>query len=122
MRITDTNELQKLIDELFAVSVSYSLERKDFDNMFPSVEGVQAIRVFGDTVDEVIAKLKEETSADYNPEKTLVLYTGRSLTMRDLKDMNDSITIGGFAKRGFALSDNLEGAINVVIFFKGKTA
>ena len=44
MRITDPNELQKLVDDdLFVRTVHYSFERKDFDTMFPSIEEVQAL-------------------------------------------------------------------------------
>lgn len=118
MKLTNTQEIQQAIDEIFARKSSAILERGDFDSLFPAIEDVQGIRAAGQTVAEVLSILEKEIPIDFNPQALFVCYMGQRFRMQDINDLNAVFGQPKRWKKGIAPFESPYGSITVYAFYK----
>ena len=121
MRITDINQIQLAVDEIFALEHLYFLDRGDFDKFFPSLEGVQAFRAVGHDAKDVIEQVRSELE-DATPATLFAYYIGRSLRMSDIQQLDEAFPHADRWKRGMALDDLPGSPITIFACWKNKTS
>lgn len=81
MKLSNTQDIQSALEEIFAHPDHYLMDRGDFDKFFPTIDSVQGVRVAGESVAEISALLGEELPASFSPRTLFVYYIGRDRRM-----------------------------------------
>lgn len=117
MLIKDKQSIQKALDEIFAHENMLLLGKGDFEKLFPSLDGVQGVRVAGNDLQEVIAIIQDECSGT-SATTMFSCYLGRDLKMSELQLLDEALPHSDRWKRGVVLDDLPYGPITVFTFWK----
>lgn len=116
MKLT-TSEIQEVTQEIFAHNSYSFISKTDFDEFFPTLNGVVGFRFEGETVEEVAAQIKAEILEGYSFQKLMVFFVAQSMRMSDMHMLNS--LFGRLQRSRFEMINNANlsyGRITVFAF------
>lgn len=118
MILTDTTIVNETLAVILAKESMIAVDVRDIKRLFGDAPQLQMIKVAGDTVDEVVAKLKEVFSEIGGcPDTFFAAYVSMILRISDLEALNQVSENASNSKRTIIFETDPEGAIVLYYFF-----
>lgn len=118
MIITDTTTVNETLTSILAKDSMITIDMKDVKQLFGDNSSLRMMKIAGDSVDDVIIKLKADlTEIGGSPKKYLAAYVSRSLRMSDLETLSEVTNSASKYKHTFIYEAQPEGKIVLYYFF-----
>lgn len=119
MIITDTTTVSETLTSILAKESMISVDMTDVKQLFGDDSTLRMIKVVGNTVDDVVGKLKADFSELGGcPQKYLAAYISISLRMCDLEILSELTESAGKYKRTLIFETSPDGEIVLYFFFE----
>lgn len=119
MIITDTTTVNQTLTSILAKDSMIAVDMTDVKQLFGDNPKLRMMKIAGNTVDDVVAKLKADLAEIGGcPKNILAAYVSMSLRMSDLEILSELTESAGKYKRTLIFETEPDGEIVLYFFFE----